>query len=501
MHYYVILLACLVAAAIHAAENSIPGLGPNSDAVQRKDALNPPAQPAPRPELRVMQVDSWGTGILTSNQVEELVSTCRDNNLNTIMAEVRKVGDADYNSSIEPRATNISPDFDPLAYLLQLGHDTSGGRKRIAIHGWFVMHRISRGEPLDTRHVLMQHPDYEMVKRDGSHTQRNRYLDPGHPGTVDHNIAVILDCLSRYDIDGINCDYIRYPEDEGDWGYNPVSVARFNACYGKTGLPDPKDPDWAAWRRECVSLELKKLYVKAWKLKPRVLVTCDTINWGDGYRDFSTSRAYTQAMQDWVGWLRQTLFDYNSLMNYTRTTDKLRFQEWSKLSMSVDAQRGSIIGIGAYMQASIQDSLDLLLWLRQQGAAGFFIYDWHSEVQGNRKGETREQFYEALKKQVTPAWVDLPEAGWKIAPTKGILEGTVASEGQPVDHASVMLKDQPDARTVTDGSGWFAILNVKPGSYSLEVSKSGMEDRSTPATVRRGGEFATLTVELKRNGR
>lgn len=256
-------------------------------------------QATPRPEFRVMQVDSWSSGILTKAQVDELVATCRAANLNVIMPEVRKVGDADYESQIEPRANNIEDGFDPLAYLIQLAHDTSGGKQHIAVHGWFVMHRIAKAEKLSPRHVLSRHPEYEMLKADGSRNEGNRYLDPGHPGAVDHNIAVILDCIRCYDVEGINCDYIRYPEDPGGWGYNSVSVARFNDVFKKTGTPAQDDPDWQAWRRECVSLELKKLYVKAWQVKPGVLLTCDTINWGDGYKGYKKSAPYIKAFQDW----------------------------------------------------------------------------------------------------------------------------------------------------------------------------------------------------------
>ena len=38
------------------------------------------------------------------------------------------------------------------------------------------------------------------------------YLDPGNPGTADYLIRIAKEITSRYDIDGIHLDYIRYPE-------------------------------------------------------------------------------------------------------------------------------------------------------------------------------------------------------------------------------------------------------------------------------------------------
>lgn len=352
-----------------------------------------------RREYRSIWADTWGTSFLNPTQAQELVQTCRDNNINTIMIEVRKIGDAYYDSSLEPRATNITggASFDPLAYLLSLAHDTSGGKKYIEVHAWFVMQRITRGETLHPNHILSRHPEYVMSDSNGNISSGGtRYLDPGHPGAVDHNVAVILDCLSKYNIDGINLDYIRYPEASGDWGYNPVSIARFNAFYGKTGQPAVNDPDWGDWRRRCVTLAVKKVYVKSLMLKPSVVLTADTINWGFNYtsvEDFKNSSAYAGVYQDWVGWLQQGIIDYNALMNYTTTSS--RYQGWTQLSLEHDTKRGSIIGIGAYLQTSVQNSMNQLLYARSQNAAGLNIYDWYSEV--NATSETRAQFYQALK--------------------------------------------------------------------------------------------------------
>jgi uncharacterized lipoprotein YddW (UPF0748 family) len=448
-------------------------------------------------EYRSIWADSWNSSFLNATEAQDLVNTCRTNNINTIMIEVRKIGDAYYSSAIEPRATNITggASFDPLGYLIQLAHDTSGGKKRIQVHAWFVMHRISKGETLAPLHVLVQHPEYEMVKSDGTKDASNRFLDPGNPGTVDWNLAVVLDCLANYDIDGINFDYIRYPETAGSWGYNPVSVARFNAFYGKTGNPATSDPDWANWRRECVAHEVKKIYVKSWMMKPLVVVTADTVNWGSNYTSatYPSSSAYNGVYQDWVGWLQKNFFDYNALMNYA--TDNARYQGWTNLSLANDGTRGSIIGIGAYLQTTVQNSMDQLLWARAQGAAGLNIYDWGSEVQG-ASGATRAQFYTALKTQVFPTWADPPVPAWKASPTAGIFEGNVTVAGQPLDHATVMIDGQPATQTVTDGSGWYAIMNLPPGSHTLRFTKTGYQPLLVPASIPAAGNIVTVNTEM-----
>lgn len=443
-------------------------------------------------EYRSIWIDSWSAGILTEAQCDDLIQTCRDNNINTIMPEIRKVGDAYYYSNFEPRATNISPpSFDPLGYLCDIAHDTSGGKKYIEVHAWFVAQRISTSLSLPDGHVLSEHWEYVMTDSDGN-TSTTLYLDPGHPGSVDHNVAVILDCLSNYDIDGINLDYIRYPG--SDWGYNPVSVARFNAFYGKSGQPSLSDPDWSDWRRECITLQVKKIYVKSLMIDPSVVLTADTVAWGWSWDDFESSAAYTSVFQDWVGWLQAGIIDYNALMAYT--TDEDFHEGWCHVSLDNDDKRGSILSTGAYKQYAVQDAVDQLLDIRSWDAAGLNIYDWGSEVNANIYGETREDFYRELKAQVYPEWLDPPVHEWKVRPTTGIFEGNLTDASLPIDHGTVEIEGDPSTRVYTDGSGWYAIMEVAPGPHLLRFSMPGYLDILVGADMPAAGDIVTVNADF-----
>lgn len=447
-------------------------------------------------EYRCIWVDIWDPSVRTASQCDALVQLCRNNNINTVIPEVRVYGDAYYQSNLEPRGHRLINDgFDPLGYLIDKAHDTSGGKKYIEVHAWFVMQRsTSSSVPLDDLHVLSQH--FEYVMRDSSgNTGSDWYLDPGHPGALDHNVNVILDCLSNYNIDGINLDYIRYPG--STWGYNLVSIARFNAFYGKSGQPSLSDPDWSDWRRECVTHQVKKVYVKSLMIDPDVVVTTDTINWGSSYSEsnYTSSSAYASNFQDWVGWLQEGIIDYNALMNYVAGGSNSRYNGWTDLSLANDDKRGSIIGIGAYMQPTVQDSMDQLLYARNQGAAGLNIYDWGGEVNANTIGETANDFYRELKAQLYPEWVDPPAPVWKVWPTKGIFEGYLTEDGFSVDHGSVEIEGQPETRVNTDGTGWYAILEVEPGSHVLRFSVPGSEDILIQADTLFAGQIMTVNAD------
>ena len=440
-------------------------------------------------EYRCIWVDIWSPFILNATECKTLVDRCRANNINTIIPEIRAYGDAYYESDLEPRG-HLLPNngFDPLGYLIDLAHDTSGGKKYIEVHAWFVMQRVSSSTSLHPDHVLSQHWEYVMRNSSGN-TGTAYYLDPGHPGALDHNVAVILDCLSNYDIDGINLDYIRYPG--AAWGYNQTSIDRFNAF--KSEEPSA---DWSDWRRECTTHQVKKVYVKSLMIDPDVVITADTVNWGSNYSagNYTSSSAYAGVFQDWVGWLQEGIIDYNAFMNYVEGGSNTRYNGWTDLSLANDDKRGSIIGIGAYMQTSVQDAMDQLLYARDQGAAGLNIYDWGGEA--NATSETEADFYRELKAQVYPEWVYPPVHKWKVRPTKGMFEGNVSAFGVPVDHAAVEIEGDPSTLVYTDGSGWYAILEIPPGEHRLRFSKPGYSDVVSAPTVLTAGQIKTVDADL-----
>ena len=60
-----------------------------------------------------------------------------------------------------------------------------------------------------------------------------------------------MDLVNNFDIDGVHYDYIRFTAN--NQGYNPTSIARYNARYGLSGQPSPSNEQFKQWRRDQVS--------------------------------------------------------------------------------------------------------------------------------------------------------------------------------------------------------------------------------------------------------
>ena len=75
-------------------------------------------------EFRGFWADAFHPGFTNSADVSKFISDVRSANANAVVVEVRKRGDAYYNSNYEPKAAGIDPKYHPLADLITKGHNT-----------------------------------------------------------------------------------------------------------------------------------------------------------------------------------------------------------------------------------------------------------------------------------------------------------------------------------------------------------------------------------------
>ena len=439
-------------------------------------------------EYRMLWVDAYRHGFRTPQDVDMLLNVARTVNYNAVVVEVRKVCDAFYNSSVEPKSRTIDAAFDPLAYLIRRAHDTTGGNRRIEVHAWLVTYRCRVPNDdtwRDPRHVFQRHPDWLSQMRDGSQSEAKNseragwfHLDPGVPQVVDHIVEVVRDLLSNYDVDGITFDYLRYPESKGggnQWGYNPTAVARFNTLYGRTGRPAADDPQFCEFRRQQIRFLLRKVYahVRAWR--PLVKVSAALIAWGGVANGFENTDAYGIVMQDWLSMAQAGFLDIMLPMNYKResvASQAVDFRGWTQFLAAVARQTGRF-GVNVVDGESLNTLDGVLAQVRvtrnTAGLAGVSTYSY-GDCRKDTTGIPDAVFYNAVRKQLFPTPAPVPEPIWLTRPTEGWVKGVVASGNRVIDGAVVRIGNQC---ALTDGSGFYAFARVRPGTYRLRVEYSG----------------------------
>src|SRR5688500_2181106 len=102
------------------------------------------------PELRALWVDAFHEGIRSAREADELVAAARRANLNTLIVQVRRRGDALYTKGVEPPLDDpaFDPSFDALAYIVDAAH-----RAGLEVHAWVNAMPVWRDEapPKDPR--------------------------------------------------------------------------------------------------------------------------------------------------------------------------------------------------------------------------------------------------------------------------------------------------------------------------------------------------------------
>lgn len=471
-------------------------------------------------QFRAYWVDSFGPGLYTEAEIDQLVADTKAANMNAIIAQVVRRGDCLCNRSNMPRTeAEIDPyPFDPLQTLIEKAHAAG-----LEVHAWLNATIMWGSDipPRDPAHVFHTHgpgssgyENWVSLRRDGANRGANVFFfDLGHPDAADYIVNMFLSIVSTYDVDGINFDYIRYPDYNPGvnipaWGYNPAAVARFWAATGRSDVPEPTDPDWMQWRREQVTSIVRRVYIETYAIKPHVRVSADTITYGsmsENAAEWTQTRSYLEVLQDWRGWMEEGILDLNIPMNYRRRQEptdannqRPMYEEWSGFIKDHQYNRHAVIGTALYLNP-IEDSLSQirnalspsLAGNRAQGWVGF-SYRAPDRLVNERRRQPEEGRLELTRALTQSSEYDLlsdydfarmplfavpastPIMPWKLQPSTGHLHGTLRTpEGTVADQVRVDLynggTDTLVASRRTNGSGWFGFVDLIPGDYRLSV--------------------------------
>jgi len=467
-------------------------------------------------EFRGLWVDSFHPGLRTAAEVRQLVTEARAGHFNALLVEVRRRGDAFYHSRLEPKAADIKPpDFDPLGELLALAHDTNSG-PRLEVHAWIVTYNIWNRKgtiPPQSNHPFRLHPDW-LTRTDRGTTWdgANYAFDPGHPGVQQHTFKVVMDIISRYDVDGLHFDYVRYSGPE--WGYNEVAVERFKSAFRRTSVPLPNDPVWLQFRRDQVTALVRKVYLSAAALKPQVKISAATITWAPGIQSDSEwvrSAAYSTVLQDWRSWMEEGILDLNVPMVYFRqqTVNSNDWAAWSRFAKDHRFQRQVALGTAVYLN-------DAPLGITQMQSSraptsagnradGVALYSY---AMPTRDRTSRSDFLRALTvpghdpgnpEPLFPTPTNVPAMSWKTTPALGHLKGFVISTNgsTPVgaDGATVTLIGPVNRTLISDATGFYGAVDLPPGEYTIVAKHPPFPPTATNTTIAVGA-VTTFDVAL-----
>ena len=347
------------------------------------------------------------TTLVSPESIKQMVAAAQAGGFNTLLVQVRGRGDAYYSGTLEPRANEIAgkPSFDPLAVVLEDAH--AAGLK---VHAWVAVNLVSSSVtlPASRDHVIYRAPEWLMVPRElaaemkkidlrspayvgrlarwtraHSAIVEGLYTSPLHPAAQDHTAAVLAEIAAKYPIDGVHLDYIRFPNE--DFDYSPSAMDQFKASIvpdltererrevaarevlDPAAYPNLFPERWSDFRRSRLTSLVIKLRTAVKTARPGIIVSAAVVP--------DAQLAFTSRLQDWRGWIDQSLLDVICPMAYTTEPDT--FQKQIAAARAYAGSSPVWAGIGAY-QLSPAQTLSHIAAANKLGVAGIILFSYES---------------------------------------------------------------------------------------------------------------------------
>ena len=210
---------------------------------------------------------------------------------------------------------------DPLAILIE-----EAQKRNIEVHPWvWVFNENTTGSP---GRILRENPEWANKNKKGEIVSyhNSTWLSPAREDVKKFLQQRYIYLVKNYDLDGINLDYIRFPEEyRGSFGYDQKSVDRFKEKYGLDPFViESSSPDFALWNQYRENLITEMVAETSKKLKAidsELLISADVIP--------GSEEARYRAMQNWSLWLEEDYLDFVIPMTYTENLFS-ELQSWIK---------------------------------------------------------------------------------------------------------------------------------------------------------------------------
>ena len=295
--------------------------------------------------------------------------------------------------------------FDPLKIWISEAH-----KRNIKVHIWFETFYVGNKPPeTNPEYILAKKPEwanYQKRNADSdtlpySVSEHNGYfIDPANPEVQEFLYQLLCEIITRYKPDGINLDYIRYPQaldpnyasyDMSNWGYTQYARNEFKNMYGVDPIEiKPSDPLWYQWkfyRCNKVTSFVKK--VGQLCRYNKVAITAVIFP--------NRAAALNTKLQDWRTWSMNNFIDGFTPLFLTcddRTAMGLMDEILRNKSASTKMYAGLFV---TFMNGSTSDLIKQIHAARRYCLSGIIIFDY-AHLNDVYLGTLTESIFRPIKK-------------------------------------------------------------------------------------------------------
>ncbi|WP_293128226.1 family 10 glycosylhydrolase [Microcoleus sp. bin38.metabat.b11b12b14.051] len=251
--------------------------------------------------------------------------------INTVFFETLNAGYPIYPSQVAPQQNPLTVGWDPLESGVKLARE-----RGMELHAWVwtfatgnKRHNALIGKPnSDPGPVLSAHPTWANIDNKGRIQNPNDgkfYLDPANPEARSYLLQIINEITTRYQVDGVQLDYIRYPFQDDNagftYGYGAAARQQFKQLTGADPV-NISPSDGSLWRQwvEFKTNQINSFVAEVSQLlrqnHPRTILSVAVF-------PHPPSQRIYKIQQNWEVWARQGIVDLIVPMTYALDTNRL----------------------------------------------------------------------------------------------------------------------------------------------------------------------------------
>ena len=196
-----------------------------------------------------------------TNKFYDIAKRCKDNQINTLVVQVRPFCDALYKSNYYPWSHILTgtqgenPNYDPLEIMCRICDEYD-----LNIHAWINPYRVSSA---NTPSKLSENNPYKKDNSLGLIADSGIYLNPSNENSQELIINGVLEIATNYDVDAIQFDDYFYPTD-----IENLDEEQYNAYVESVG--ENSSMNIHNWRKANVNMLISNTYRRLHNLNKNV---------------------------------------------------------------------------------------------------------------------------------------------------------------------------------------------------------------------------------------
>ncbi|MDF5736501.1 MULTISPECIES: glycoside hydrolase family 10 protein [unclassified Nostoc] len=345
-----------------------------------------------QPEIRAVWLDR-GTIVRAASKagLAQIFDRLAQAGINTVFFETVNAGYTIYPSQVAKEQNPLIRGWDPLAEAVKLAHE-----RDMELHAWvwtFAAGNQRHNEIINVNPnypgpVLAAHPDWANYDNLGNMIplgQTKPFFDPANPEVRQYLLKLYEEIVTRYNVDGLQLDYIRYPFQDPSagrsYGYGKAARAQFQQLSGVDPINiSPSQPElwqkWTIFRTAQIDSFVAQVSQQLRQKRPNLILSVAVFPLPELER-------IQKIQQNWETWARRG--DVDLIVPMTYALDTPRFQRLAQPWIA-SKQLGATLLVPGIRLLSLPtvgafDQLQLIRDLPVSGYALFAVDNFNNDLQ------------------------------------------------------------------------------------------------------------------------